>query len=286
MADGVSDLSVITIVRNRPRHLARLIEGLTSSTTFPRELIVVDMSDQPVILLALPFPARRVAFNADHLALAAARNAGARAADGDRLLFLDIDCIPRRNLVATMELELIATDALICPEVRYLGPDSAHLTDETALEHASIRHPVRTFPQRDTRVEHNAGLFWSLTFGIRRARFDALGGFDEGYQGYGAEDTDFGFRSKASGLPLLFLGGTGSFHQHHGVISPPLQHLTDIVRNANRFYARWGVWPMDGWLNAFAALGVVAFGDGELRQLRDPTAAEIKTATQPSSVYF
>ncbi len=282
----MSDISVITIVRNRLRHLARLIEGLISSTAPPRELVVVDMSDEPVMLPALPFPARRMAFKPDQLALAAARNKGAHAAGGQRLLFLDVDCIPRHNLVAATDRELIAADVLICPEVRYLAPGAAHLTDEAALDKASVPHPVRTFPQTGTRVEHNAGLFWSLTFGIRRTRFDALGGFDVSYDGYGAEDTDFGFRAKAAGLPLLFLGGTGSFHQHHGVISPPLQHLADIVRNANRFHARWGVWPMDGWLNEFAALGLVAFGDGELRHLRDPTAAEIKAATQPQSVYF
>lgn len=282
----MSDLSVITIVRNRPRHLARLIEGLTSSTVHPRELIVVDMSNVPVALPALPFPARSIEFKTDQLALAAARNAGAHVAGGQRLLFLDVDCIPRRNLMVAMDQELIAADALICPEVRYLGPEAAHLADETALEQASIPHPARTFPQPGTRIEPNAGLFWSLTFGIRRARFDALGGFDEGYDGYGAEDTDFGFRAQEAGLPLLFLGGTGSFHQHHGVISPPLQYLADIVRNANRFHARWRIWPMDGWLTEFAALGLVAFGEHELRHLRDPTPAEIRAATQPSSVYF
>ena len=282
----MTDLSVITIVRNRARHLARLIEGLAAGTAAPHELIVVDMSDEPVTLPHLPFPAHLLEFATGHLALAAARNAGARAASGARLLFLDVDCIPRRNLVAAMDRELIAADALICPEVRYLGPDAAHLTEETALDRASRRHPVRTFPESGHRVETNLGLFWSLTFGIRRARFGALGGFDEAYAGYGAEDTDFGFRARDAGLPLLFLGGTGSFHQHHGVMSPPLQHLPDIVRNANRFHARWGLWPMQGWLQEFAEMGVVVFTATELRQLRDPTPADLQAATQPPSVYF
>ena len=282
----MSELSVITIVRNRSLHLAAMIEGLDASKTTPRELIVVDMSDEAVALPALAFPVHRIAFRTGHLALAAARNAGAQAAIGKRLLFLDVDCIPRRNLVAAIDEALIGNDALICSEVRYLGPDAARDTDETTLEQLSLRHPVRTFPETGHRVESNAGLFWSLTFGIRRARFATLRGFDEGYDGYGAEDTDFGFRAKAAGLPLLFLGGTGSFHQYHGVISPPLQHLADIVRNANRFHARWGVWPMDGWLKEFAALGVVTFSDTELRQVREATADEMQAATQPPSVYF
>lgn len=282
----MNDLSVITIVRDRPKHLVRLIDGLTSSTSVPRELIVVDMSETPVVLPELLYPAHRLDLQTNLLALAAARNAGANMASGERLLFLDVDCIPRRNLVATMDRKLQATDALICPEVRYLGPDDAALTDEPALYRASVSHPVRAFPMSGTRVEPNAGLFWSLTFGIRRTRFLALGGFDDGYDGYGAEDTDFGFRAAAADLPLLFLGGTGSFHQHHGVISPPLQHLADIVRNANRFHKRWGFWPMQGWLDQFAELGVVAFEDRELRQIREPTPAEREAAIQPPSAYF
>lgn len=280
------DLSVVTLVRNRSRHLQRLIAGLSAGNEVPRELVVVDMSDEPVALPPLAFPARRIELKSDHLALAAARNAGARASSGQRLLFLDVDCIPRQNLIATMDEALTERDALICPEVRYLGPEGADLIDDDALDRASIRHPVRSFPDAGFRIEHNAGLFWSLAFGIRRARFDALNGFDAGYHGYGAEDTDFSFRARDAGLPLLFMSGTGAFHQHHGVISPPLQHLTDIVSNAQRFHDRWGIWPMDGWLNQFAAMGLVAFDESKLELLRQPTASEMQAATQPTSVYF
>lgn len=279
-------LSVITIVRNRSQHLARLIAGLTASNEAPRELIVVDMSDEPVNVPQLALPIRRIQYQTDHLALAAARNAGADAAEGQRFLFLDVDCIPRRELVAIVDDALQDTNALICPEVRYLGPDTGLLADDSALEVASLPHPLRSFPKQGSRVEANAGLFWSLTFGIRRASFNELEGFDVGYKGYGAEDTDFGFRARDMGLPLLFLGGTGSFHQHHGVISPPLQHLSDIVRNANRFHRRWGVWPMTGWLQQFEKMGLVAFASDDLQLIRYPTSAEMNAATQPPSVYF
>lgn len=286
MARRVIELSVITIVRNRAKHLQRLIEGLRRSTAYPLELIVVDMSDSPVAVPDLPFPSQHIAFDAKRLALAEARNLGARSAGGERLLFLDVDCIPRTNLVATMDRALRLSDALICPEVRYLGPNDFHYQEDIELEQASVQHPVRTFPDRGSRIEPNAGLFWSLTFGIRSVRFDALGGFDQGYDGYGAEDTDFGFRAAEAGLPLMFLGGTGSFHQHHGVMSPPLQHIADIVRNANRFHARWGIWPMDDWLRQFRELGLVSLSDGQLRLERAPSSAELEAATQPPSAYF
>lgn len=282
----MSDLSVITIVRNRALHLSRLMAGLARSDVPPRELVVVDMSDVPVVLPSLEFPCRRVGLQTGQLPLAAARNLGARASSGQRLLFLDVDCIPRRNLLGAMDDRLVEVDALVCPEVRYLGPGGADHDDDAILDQHSVAHPVRSFPKAGCRRESNAGLFWSLTFGMRHAAFDALGGFDELYEGYGGEDTDFGFRAREADLPLLFLGGTGSFHQYHGVVSPPVQHVSDIVRNANLFFLRWGVWPMEGWLKQFAELGLVAFGGNALRLLRTPTLDEVRAATQPTSVYF
>lgn len=282
----MSDLSVITLVKDRAAHLDRLIAGVARSEKQPKELIVVDMSDQPVSLPAIHIPMVNIRLSSAGLPLAAARNRGAEASSGTHLLFLDIDCIPMANLVANMDEALAREDALICAEVRYLGPEARAREDDTTLHAASVTHPHRYFPTCGLRRENNAGLFWSLLFGIRRSTFAKLGGFDGGYEGYGAEDTDFGFRADEAGLPLMFMGGTGGFHQYHGVIDPPLQHLPDIVRNANRFFGRWGLWPMEGWLAAFEALGLVARYDDRIELLRCPTDEEIGRARKPPDCYF
>jgi len=273
-------LSVLTIVKNRAGHLAQLIEGLRRSGAAPFELVVVDMgSDPPAAVGELPFPARVVRIYGGGLPLAAARNAAARAASGDQLLFLDVDCIPMRGLVNAIADALAANDALICAHVRYLGPQDARGDwQEAELLDRSAGHPERRFPAHGMRQVENAGLFWSLVFGIRRKRFFALGGFDEAFTGYGAEDTDFGFRARKAGLPLLFMGGPGAFHQHHDNFEPPLQHLEDIVRNANIFRARWDFWPMEGWLTAFQTLGLVSCCQDRLRVERRPTDEEIVRA--------
>ncbi|WP_231635642.1 glycosyltransferase family 2 protein [Novosphingobium sp. ST904] len=117
-----------------------------------------------------------------------------------------------------------------------------------------------------------------MVFGIHRERFFDLGGFDEAFTGYGAEDTDFGFRAREVGLPLLFMGGPGAFHQHHDSFEPPLQHLDDIVRNANVFRVRWDRWPMEGWLAAFQKLGLVLWEQDRLSVHRRPTDEEIAHA--------
>jgi len=278
-------VSVLTIIRNRPGHLAQLVEGLRRSDKLPDELIIADMGSDPAVTAPdAGFPIRIIRVAGEELPLAAARNAAACAAIGDHLLFLDVDCIPMRGLVAEMARQLRRNDALICAEVFYLGPtDARGPWSEENLKLSATPHPARTFPARGVREEANAGLFWSLVFGIRRACFDDLGGFDEGYTGYGAEDTDFGFRARQAGVSLLSMGGPGAFHQHHDVLDPPLQHVEDIARNAQRFRDRWQVWPMEGWLRAFSDLGIVEWSEQSVRLLRAPDARQLKRAMRRSA---
>lgn len=265
-------MSVLTIVRNRTGHLAKLIEGLERSTRLPAELIVVDMgSTPPVAMPETVFPVEIHRLAAERLPLAASRNLAARHAVSERLLFLDVDCIPMAGLIEEMSDALTEHAALICAEVLYLGPEDARGSwDEAELKLGARPHPVRPFPASGVRRENNAGLFWSLAFGIEKSRFSALGGFDEAFDGYGAEDTDFGFRVQAAGIPLLFKGGAGAFHQHHASEDPPFGHFDDIVRNAQLFRDRWNFWPMEGWLRAFADRGLIEFGPDTLTVISRP----------------
>lgn len=284
---SASGLSVLTLVKNRPTHLHRMVEGLARSTVPPCELVVVDMSDHPVVLPDTPFPSRSIRLHTGGLPLAEARNLAADRSRGERLLFLDVDCIPAADLIDRMDTALAANDALICAEVRYLGAGAVQdgWTEADLMTRGQV-HPVRDFPASGLRQEQNAGLFWSLAFGIRRTAFDALGGFDPRFTGYGAEDTDFGFRARDAGLPLLFMAGTGAFHQHHGVFDPPLQHFRDILKNAETFQRVWGHWPMTGWLTAFEAMGLIAIHADRIETVREPTAREIKAACKPKHAPF
>jgi len=269
--------SVLTIVRNRAAHLDQLVEGLRRSATPPAELVVVDMSDVPVTVADADFPVVIRRLDGDGLPLARARNLAADAASSDHLVFLDVDCIPLHACLGRLSDELAAQDALLCADIRYLGPgDAADGWSEASLLARGRPHPVRDFPADGVRREPEPGLFWSLAFAIRRERFRALGGFDVAFVGYGAEDTDFGFRAAEAGLPLLFVGGAIACHQHHAGHQPPVQHLDDILRNATLFRARWGRWPMEGWLDAFDAMGLIARAPDGLSRRRSTTAADLE----------
>lgn len=257
----MTTLSVLTLVKNREAHLGQLVEGLRRSARTPDELIIVDMSDRPIDVPVANFPIDVLRLETGGLPLAAARNAAATRARGDHLVFLDVDCIPMGACIGALDAVLDDHDALLCADVRYLGPDDARLCwSEAALLEIATPHPVRDFPVTGIRREPNAGLFWSLAFAVRRETFRRMDGFDEDFTGYGGEDTDFGVRASAAGLPLLFVGGAIACHQWHLTLDPPTQHLADIVRNANRFHAKHGWWPMEGWLAQFEALGLIVRG--------------------------
>lgn len=275
----MTPLSVLTLVKDREHHLIQLVEGLKRSAVAPAELIVVDMSGTPVAQPEAPFPVHVHRLQTGTLALAAARNLAAQHATSAHLLFLDVDCIPMRHCIGRMGAVFDKDDALLCADIRYLGPNDARSTwIEEVLLATGRPHPVRSFPTTGTRRETNPGLFWSLAFAIRRSRFEALGGFDEAFVGYGAEDTDFGFRAERAQTPLIFVGGAIACHQYHDSYDPPVQHLDDIVRNATIFHARWGWWPMQGWLDAFVAMGLVDYCDDGIRILRRPNAADLIAA--------
>jgi GT2 family glycosyltransferase len=274
------NLSVLTLVKNRGEHLAQTIEGLRRSEVAPMELIIVDMaSEPPAKPMNTPFPTRIVRLETSGLPLAAARNAAAKAAQGDILLFLDVDCIPMRGLIDAIGRACSSRDALICAPVRYLGPkDARGEWTETDLLSRSVGHPVRDFPATGLRMEDNPGLFWSLVFAVRRETFFKLGGFDEAFTGYGGEDTDFGFRAREAQVPLLFMGGAGVFHQFHDAFDPPFQHFRDILRNARVFRDKWGQWPMPGWLASFEQAGLIALGENRITLLREPSAEQLAGA--------
>ena len=281
-------IDVLTLVKNREAHLRNLVEGLRRSAVAPSRLIVVDMGERPVAPPECAFPVTVIRHAAEGLPLGRARNLAAAAAEAEHLLFLDVDCIPASSLLGAMSGALLQHDALICPEALYLGPgvDLGPGWTEPALRAAGQSHPSRPFPRQGLRREPNAGLFWSLAFGVARATFQRIGGFDETFTGYGAEDTDFSFTARKAGVELLFLGGPGVFHQYHGVFDPPLNHFADIVRNARIFHGKWGVWPMEGWLAAFERSGLVAWSGSSLRSLRSPTENELSRAVRDPQVRF
>ncbi|WP_230769290.1 glycosyltransferase family 2 protein [Sphingomonas sp. Leaf4] len=279
-------ISVCTLVRGREGHLAQLLAGIARQTRAPDEIVIAYMQDAAPS--GLPDPGvrlREIFVPGDPMPLARARNAAAAAAQGDTLIFLDVDCIPSPTLVERYAAVLADAPGVCLGEVRYLPPGPV---DPATLPHIGERHPAKpALADDEVRPVPSHGELWGLSFALPRLAWDAAGGMDEGYVGYGGEETDFAWRLHAAGVPMAWVGGAVAWHQHHAVHVPPLHQFDPILRNAARFRERWGRWCMDYWLGQFAAAGLIRWtADATaIERLRDPTPAEIAASRRGDALF-
>ena len=279
--DPNAHASVLTIVRGRSAHLARMIEGLNRQTVPPGELVIAFMQPRPMRdLPETSFPIRTVIVDRNYLPLAEARNAAARSATFRNLVFLDVDCVPSPTLIAAYLDALDQADGVMQGEVLYLPELPPEATvDYDAFEAAGEPHPSRpTIPSAGLLGEPDMGMLWGLNFALRRRLFLKVGGLDERFVGYGGEETDFARGLKEVGAKLYWCGGARAYHQHHPVMRPPLHHFGDIVRNARLYHEKWGEWCMDYWLGQLHDRGFIHWDRSRITVLRKPTAAEIDAA--------
>lgn len=289
-AETAAAVSVLTLVRGRADRLRHLMRGLARQTASPRELVIAWMQPEAEPDLPDPgCPVRHLHVPGEPMPLAAARNRAAEAACGDLLVFLDVDCIPGRSLVAAYAGAAARTDGLFLGEVLYLPPGGLPAdSDDATLDRLGRAHPARPpVPEAGLRPEPDAGQLWGLSFALPARAWHAVGGMDESYAGYGGEETDLAARLAGSGLPTFWVGGARAYHQHHPVHVPPLQHFAPILANAARFRARHGRWCMTYWLGQFRDAGLIAWDEEaeSIRLLRAPTAPEIAAASRPDALF-
>ncbi|MGW0023275.1 glycosyltransferase family 2 protein [Rhodococcus sp. NPDC003383] len=261
---------VVTIAAHRHRHLSLQLRGLYRGDRRPDRHVVVAMGDPGVASTVARTGSDACIVFMPHaegpLPLAAARNLGAdRALDlgAELLVFLDVDCIPAPGMLRRYEDvagDERYRDALLCGPVTYLPPPPENGYDLDRLPEMVDPHPARPVPADDAVLpSRDHHLFWSLSFATTATTWRRLGGFCTDYTGYGGEDTDFGCTAARSDVELAWVGGAHAFHQYHPVSDPPVEHVHDIVTNATIFQRRWGWWPMRGWLDGFAELGLVRY---------------------------
>ena len=145
-------LSLLTLVRNRTAYLASLLDSLAHAPDPPADVVVAVCGgeDPTPHLPEAPFPVRLldIGSDGDRIPYSHARNACARAATSDHILFLDADCLPAPSTLAALDDTLHAVDALAIAEVRYLPPGEHDLRGVDALYAESRPHPARPVPPK------------------------------------------------------------------------------------------------------------------------------------------
>lgn len=218
--DGAPSVSVIICTRDRPDRLRVVFDGLRRQTRTGFELVVVDNSPSDdetrrVVLERWP----EATYLVDPVVgVPHARNAGAHAARGEVLAFIDDDCRPVPGWVDAiagaftrdpglgavtgpilpLELETRAQEALERRGGFNRGFDRRRFTLDDVTDGP---HPVQAW-------QFGAG----GNFAASRRCLEAVDGFDEALDR--SEDIDFLYRVVRSGRPLVFEPAVAVHHRH------------------------------------------------------------------------
>lgn len=249
--------SLIITTYNRPDSLAAVFEGLMVQTTSAFEVMIADDgSTQDTADLInnrarqMPFPIRHVWQEDKGFRAAAARNRAIAASGGDYVIFLDGDCIPFPNFVAT-HLRLAEHGWFVAGNRILMSPFftrrvlseklPVYSWDLSRWVYARTRGwinrllPLLRLPDgrfRKTKPHRSEGAK-TCNLAVWRQDLVRVNGFDERYQGWGHEDADLVVRLIRSkvwrkearfALPVL--------HLWH-----PQIERTDLAENVSRLQA-------------------------------------------------
>jgi GT2 family glycosyltransferase len=168
----VTRLSAIVPATNAPATLAACVAALEATIEPGDDLIVVDRAVAP--------------------GAAAARNAGAKRAGGDVLVFVDADVVVHVDVLDRIRRAFADDEGL---DALFGSYDDTPAADGLVSGFRNLlhHHVHQTAPGPAT-------TFWAGLGAVRRSAFEAAGGFDEArYPEPSVEDIELGMRLVASG---------------------------------------------------------------------------------------
>ena len=197
-------VSVVIPAYNAVATLGRCLAALSAQSRSPDEIIVVDDgSTDDTAELARRYGVRVV--RQANAGPAAARNAGARAAHGDLLLFTDADCAPAPDWVE----RLVATFS----DSTVSGAKGVYQTAQTELVARFVQIEYEDKYDR-MRGQERIDFVDTYSAAYRRDLFLQAGGFDTAFPTASVEDQEFSFRLAQAGHRLVFVPDARVAHLH------------------------------------------------------------------------
>lgn len=200
-------VSAVLACRNGEKYLARQLEALANqSCAVGWELVISDngSTDRTKSIaeeFRSRFPSLVVIDSSARIGPGAARNAGVRVAQGDRIVFCDADDEVAPGWLAAM------SEALACH-----GMVAARLDHESLNEPWSrpARNPQPGLLETDPPFRPYT---FAAALGVRRSVHDSIGGFDESFDEAG-EDRDYCYRAQLAGTPLVLVPDAIVHYRH------------------------------------------------------------------------
>lgn len=235
---GSPEITVVIPAYNGGWVLRRTVEALQGQDAAPErfEIIIVDDGSTDGSAEGLDEPRGPVSVRVLRQAnrgRAAARNLGAAEARSRVLLFLDADVWAAPGLVSAH----LAHHA----GARPLGVQGRSLVDPDSLTTVFMR-ATHLLPDLTVRNRNNLSPLHVITrnFSVTTEAFRQVGGFDEGFVGYGWEDIDLGIRLRDAGVALRYEPTGLAYHHHVQTLEGLLPKLRESGRGAVYFWRKRG----------------------------------------------
>lgn len=246
---GGSPISVVMPVGRVDPELSEQVTALAAQSHIgPWELVISlntsDLDDRVAIEQSLePYVDTltvRIVDSSDRRSASHARNVGARAADGDLLLFCDSDDIADLQWIEQLSAAL-----------EFYGAVGGHL-DEDVLSVPGQEHwrPPATPGGLPTFLGHQ--FLVSANMGVIRSNFEAVGGFDTDL--IRGEDIAFSWDLLERGIELGYCAEAVMYYRHRKGLSAMMQQHYLYGRGFSQILARRGTPGTAGGATGLSAL--------------------------------
>jgi GT2 family glycosyltransferase len=216
-------ISVIVPVHNGGRHVAYCLDALAASDYAAYEVIIFDDASTDGCLDNCDYAQTKILRGHERRGPAAARNAAAREASGDLLLFLDVDVQVRPDSLARF--------ARVFAQHPGIGAVFGSYDDTPAEPNFTSQYKNLYHHFIHQRSLAEAATFWSGCGAITRSAFAMVGGFaEQKFSEPSIEDIELGRRLIAAGFRIRLEKSIQVKHLKRWTLKSLVQ--TDITRRA------------------------------------------------------
>ncbi|NOT59549.1 MAG: glycosyltransferase family 2 protein [Acidobacteria bacterium] len=202
-------ISVVIPTHNRSDALAKTLANLAKQKFAENwEVIVINngsTDDTDDVVLRQSFPVKLRLLHEAKLGVAAARNAGAEAAGGEYLSFLDNDILVEPDYLDRQYTALRAN-----PGCWAMG-QVINLPEQERTPFGQYRKSLYGFIPPGSDIQE-ASWMTGQVVSLPKADFVQLGGFDENFGGASVEDFDLAIRAWELGIKILFFPSIVAVH--------------------------------------------------------------------------
>lgn len=190
-APPLSEVALVITAHRAGPMLSASLGSAAKLDPCPREVIVaIDGSNKEVIKEAGSF-GFRVVVCADAPGVSATRNAGAKAAEGEIIVFADSDVV--------LPIDHTARAARAFEENPGAGAIIGSYDDAPDAPGIISRYRNLLHHYTHQHGSPDAQTFWAGCGAVRRTAFEEIGGFDESYRLPSVEDIELGYRLRKAG---------------------------------------------------------------------------------------